>query len=782
MSSLTDLNSYSNNTIEFTDNRPAGVLLTWPNAKDLQFTLESGTFTVQRSIDIEEIIKPELALVEYEIDVSSVIGTVVNWNTVPIGCNVVSSEGVYIIQGIDSVSDWEIVRAPLITVPNTFQGSFFYTVTIRWVTNLGIQEENWQVGNYIPVSQLSMLSTLNCIPTRNRGSNVNLLGYFNIGGELQYAGLSSPDTFNFLKSTTQLITGTPSIIYEPASGTEFWTITITPSVTSVVDTMSTTGTGGTSSFNNTTKVLTLTGTESQIDYRLANITLTTTNVESDLTLTYQAINDVPSPTYNVQQFLNCLNLEYLTDARGNATYTRNIASNIGLAGPQIYDIDYIDNGTYTLTVAPLVSGQVQNITSRGVTPYWGVEQEYVVSSIAGPANIQYGVSNNLMVTGVWADSSVATVGGSLIWYTKPDLTYSAVKSVYESTSYGAFGRGLAIADDDTVIAGSPGYNSSTYEDFVIVYLKSGETWVQSQIITSPITGNNTEFGRHIACSANGDVLAISAEGDAGRVYIYTRTGTGNYNLQSTITDPENENNGYFGSGGLHMSLDGIKLAVMDFVGGNPPSGSPDTRVFVKVGAWDQQFFSNNVTQNIIGFTADNNSYLWHNTNNIYVVDQNGSNWSTVKTQAIPGGIVSAKFTGDRSAVIVESSDYDYEFIKYEFNQGTNTFTQVLSFNVNDYMQQSYSWNVNYDGSEISFHGTLQNGQKGFMTYTNGIKPGTFDAITKSYTIQGTKTDINNDIDTLTLTSSSISNIQLTYNLTTPEANIQSKVVTITNSG
>jgi len=129
--SFTELNTFGNQTITFTDNRPANVVFDWPTARDIDTTVLAGTFTAQRKINIVEIIQPATANVEYHIDVSAVSGTTISWGSLPSGVTVNEVSGVYIVSGIDSVDDWTAVAAPSITTPATFQGSFIYTSSIK---------------------------------------------------------------------------------------------------------------------------------------------------------------------------------------------------------------------------------------------------------------------------------------------------------------------------------------------------------------------------------------------------------------------------------------------------------------------------------------------------------------------------------------------------------------------------------------------------------------------------------------------------------------------------
>jgi len=172
MSSLTELNSYSNNTVTFTDNRPSNVIFNYPSPRDITTTLTGNVFPVQKSIDILEIINPSVANVTFEIDVSAVAGSSVQWSSLPSN---ISITGAYKLYGISSVSDWETVLNGTIVLPITFNGSFFYTITITYINDNVLQTLSWQVGNYLPEVLIETSSSVSCTPNRIRGTAADLI-------------------------------------------------------------------------------------------------------------------------------------------------------------------------------------------------------------------------------------------------------------------------------------------------------------------------------------------------------------------------------------------------------------------------------------------------------------------------------------------------------------------------------------------------------------------------------------------------------------------------------
>jgi len=803
MSSLTELNNYSNNTVTFTDNRPYGAKLTWLTSRNLNFTIETQSFTAQRSNEIDEIIKPTQALVEYEIDVSGVPGATVSWSTIPAGCSVVSSNGVFIMQGIDSVSDWQTVRAPTITIPNTFQGSFFYTSTIRYNTPEGIQESSWQVGTFVPVLAVSSTASLTVTPNVTRGTTTALADYFSVTANLTPAGFSDTSTFSFTKSTNdQAITGTPTIVYDGTPGT--WNITVTPSDLSVVDSMTALGFG--SVWNESTKVLSLTGNESQVETLLANILISTTSVKADFYLQYQGTVSTSAITYSVRQQMNCLNLDYLTEPRGTASYTSTVASNIGLDAPQILDPDYTGNGEYTLTLTPAITSQVQNISSTGVIR-WGVEQEYTYTASSTGELIRgaYGSTNNVLVLGNPGDDTVQTDNGALHWFIKTGTEYSLVRSIFGVGANQVLGSRIIMADDDTVITSGFGYlGSSTvndpigrvyvykrYDQATNTFTQSGTTWALKQTISQVGNIADSWFGLEISCSRDGDTLAIAeptdidtGENRAGSVYIYTRTGLGDYSRVKTFTDPDNDLNSSYGWGQTRLSADGTKLVISDGIG--------DTDTYYYTGSGSVWYFDEKISNSKRNsyFTVDGTRYIYGDGTNLYVMTRGTGSAPQTYTQTTsftPSSTFNLndyKVSDDGTTVVLKlvNSQTDFEFIKIDFDESTNTFTEDRTIDLSPYMDIIYGWQINLDGTEIVATGIDGNGDKGFVTYTYGPKPQAFDDTAKTYTIVGTKAEVNSDIDTITLTSSSISNIQLTYDVTTPESNTEDKTVIITNVG
>ena len=98
-----------------------------------------------------------------------------------------------------------------------------------------------------------------------------------------------------------------NILYAPQvsdysyDGSGTYTVTVTPSTTAAVETMTTTATGGTRSFNSTTKVLTLTGNRDQVNNHLNSIRLDAgVDYDQAFTLSYTVVTPRSSTMTKVQ--------------------------------------------------------------------------------------------------------------------------------------------------------------------------------------------------------------------------------------------------------------------------------------------------------------------------------------------------------------------------------------------------------------------------------------------------------------------------------------------------
>jgi surface protein len=154
MSTFGDLKDYSIETIQFDDQRPADIIFDNPFPDDIELTSEDLVITVDNPYGIEEIVNVDVAQPFYSIDVSFFPGTTVAWDFIPDGLTVTESNGVYSIGPFLDIETYEQIRYPTITIPEEFQGVFFYFPSIDFTTPAGPDSYSWQVGVFVPVGQL----------------------------------------------------------------------------------------------------------------------------------------------------------------------------------------------------------------------------------------------------------------------------------------------------------------------------------------------------------------------------------------------------------------------------------------------------------------------------------------------------------------------------------------------------------------------------------------------------------------------------------------------------
>ena len=333
MNTLQELNNFGSTAIEFADGRDATVIFdrTTPTNQDVT-TTQNTTHSLPVGIEILDVINYSSTLCKLTINVSAASGATVSWTTVPSGCTVTNpSTGVYTISGINSKAIWDIVKTPNILSPTGINNDFWqYSATITYNTT---QTKVWYVGVYV--------------------------GTINV--------LTTPTASTYTSGTLTGLTGEPQIQYPGTAPT--WTVVITPEFPDIVTLISAGGTGGTTSFNSTTKALTIVGTKTQVNNRLSNISITTTaTYHWSYNLTYVATNNTDVATATKTQALTSTDISTLAATRANESYTVNTLANI-TNGPLITDTSADGQGTYTTVITTSPTTALGSISRTSGTLY-----------------------------------------------------------------------------------------------------------------------------------------------------------------------------------------------------------------------------------------------------------------------------------------------------------------------------------------------------------------------------------------------------------------------------
>jgi len=240
-------------------------------------------------------------------------------------------------------------------------------------------------------------------------------------------------------------------------------------------------------------------------------------------------------------------------------------------------------------------------------------------------------------TGVGGDQNdnSAPKSGAVYVFTRSGASWSqqAYMKASNTGKDDEFGSSLALSGDgNTLAVGAPGEDSKATgiggdenddsapkSGAVYVFTRSGASWSQQAYVKASNTGNNDGFGFSLDLSANGNTLAVGANGEdskaagidgnqsdnstpgSGAVYVFTRSGA-SWSQQAYVKASNPGKNDQFGYT-LALSGDGNNLAAgaryegskATGIGGdqsnNSASGSGAVYVFTRSGAnWNQQTY------------------------------------------------------------------------------------------------------------------------------------------------------------------------------------------------
>lgn len=180
MSSLTDLNTHSDGTVSFTDNRYERIIyepVYAANLTDVNFTNIVTPF--ENLYNIVDIIKPDVIDIYLEIDTGN-SDISVSWPSLPTGVSTAQTGNVYKALGIDSVSDWDTIATANIVLGNDYFGDISYTATLYYTVNGVYRSLSWSVSGEIKFAQITSAFTINILPDPTIRTSANLISYFSV--------------------------------------------------------------------------------------------------------------------------------------------------------------------------------------------------------------------------------------------------------------------------------------------------------------------------------------------------------------------------------------------------------------------------------------------------------------------------------------------------------------------------------------------------------------------------------------------------------------------------
>jgi hypothetical protein len=386
MNSFQDLNYRSETGIRYND--PRSYSITFSNNSNQTVTVNEGdTFNAPVGCNITYVQAANVDI-QYTVNVASAPGTVASWEGLPEFLSISQpSTGVYRVNGMRTLQDWNQVKSPTITLPTDFANNFTYTSTI-----------NDQVGN-----------------TRTWSTAVTVVN------QLELSTLSPP-FFTYALNTQKSIGNIAPLITDaenPGTGTYVMTIALSYSGNLTVS-----GTGGTVS-GGLDSPLTIIGTRGEVNARLTTLVFTPTpNTNRDITITYSMTNTTGLTTVATQY---CY-FEYTASYTNNLLLPFHVASSnqnlrgsitvVGRAAPSNIanvviseNMPTVNNWTYSIDGVNAIVRPSQPTANAAIAPINGVPA--YTANITGTTALGFASSlNNIPITAM--TDAVSAIGRSAI--------------------------------------------------------------------------------------------------------------------------------------------------------------------------------------------------------------------------------------------------------------------------------------------------------------------------------------------------------------------------------
>ena len=795
MNSFNDLNNYAATLIDYTDSRPSGA--TFDRAEITYFNAITFTSTayaaIPSGINIEEVRNYSTANLSIVFTIESrevdpLTGATLTWPSTPTGVTIAQSGNRYTITGVKTKAQWDVIKKPTWNVPAGYAGKFGWYVNVDinyFDSSLGFQTYTYIVYDERYYYDIRMLSNFNVAVSarRFRGITKTLSAVSTLYARPRVEPFGTPSTFNYTSGTTQTITGVPA--YTDGNATATWTVTITPSRTLPISTITSTGTGGTFTFNGATKVTTIVGTPSQVSSRLQGLTLTSVaNQDYDFDLAYSAINEF-SETDTAIQRLTSVNFTYLSSV-GDDTFTTGALESI--LAPTITDSAYSGVGSYTLDVYTDTGSNLTTIASDQSA----VNLSFQTGTTFSGSNarfMQVNKNENRMTTrnpffgGSSSRGSVKIYSASGLGWTEDTEFAGSVGDVMGPNAISANGLRIAI--------GSPGNVSN--KGLVTVYDKSGSTWSATIGLTSTTLGTTSQIGSSVSISEDGLVIAAGAPfhsptsfSNSGGVIIWRWTGSSW--AETSIVNPSSRIDELFGNN-VRLSANGLYLSIM---GTSDVAGSQRCYVYFWNGSsWGlQKSFTDGtpVRRHLTTFNSDATSIVEYfdtvgSAGNVSARywKRTGTSWSNVDTityyKTSNEHLPQLSYDG-RHLLLTEDSSGDYDIKIYKLYTNTFYYQTTITVPYWPFPGRTDGWTatnrVYMIDSITDVNPTTQTWVYKFyslgtsaVNYTTSPTGNAWNNGTKTFTFTGEKAEINAVVGSMKVTAAATANFQLIYKLTTP---------------
>lgn len=755
MKSLTDLNGRGEGEfLDIIDYRLPDVVLDTDTIIPVPVAVQEGsTWSFPVVVNITEIVNYPEANVEFSLTFSESLALTVNWGTLPSYMTSSHTGNTWSLTGFRSADDWELVKSPSITLPNSYYGDFTVDARITAVEYPTSLDVSWTT----PVSV----------------SNVVVFG--------------PTSDANITSGSNQTFSGKPTFS-DPGAESIIWTVTITPNRPEVVDTWTTTY--GSIIINPATKAVTIEGNPLTVANVLLALKITTVIYQDmDIYLTYHATNSSNSETDTAIQRLKNITTTYTSTIPDRYFYTNTELSN---PGPTITHSSYTGSGTYTVTAQANTASYLTTANAQSAAKVWnffrtysggnlgnyrlsfdetrcvfssvnsdlsnpkvivntvvnhGFVQEAVLNSDDTSSSSKFGQStDSVAISGngsriAVGDWTNATNTGCLYIFDRSGTTWT---KTYKLTSNGItkIGARVSMSDDGTVIAvGAPENSGTAKQGAVVIFRYSGGTWNET-VLTEPSPANNRQFGDFVELSGNGQYLIVRNGGGNTNTYIYYRATT-TFNLQHTITD------NCAGKIVSNLSTDGSK-----FIEHSSATNDINATDYV-LKVWSRSGTTWSITQSL---STSSYSYTIGN----------------ARPQISPDGKIIGFGFFDTANSVQTMLFYKQNPTVYYY-QSKITVLQTSSIFYTNTSRISASYKVLGQRSVYLGPYPSYNYTNNFDTYTMGSAlvgyqtgPGQYwDNVTKTYTFIGDKSEINLSLSTFKITANAGVDFEIVYTIQTP---------------
>lgn len=770
MNNIDDLNNRSGQLFEFTDNRNAGFVFDSENAINQSITInEGGTHNIPVGIEILEIINYDTLNAAIQVDLTNApSATTIDWGTLPSGCTETESPtGVYTVDGLDDVNIWDAIKSPEIDLGSVFNGEFDYTVSI--------------VSDTLDPITYTVSVTV-----------------------LEVNTLSNPGGQNYTRSAQNLQITTPDLVDTGGDGIN-WTIEIdVVDFPEAIDEITTTSTQGSLSWNNSTKTATITGNNTQVNDILDNLYINIASVDLTWTMRYESYNDTNSETDIITQTWTSTSTDILGTVRSDPTFTEDQDNSIS-GGPLITSSQ---SGQYNEQIYAYPSNTITNMKLSNFRPTYtvgttflevasnGNQWEYLDSYSYHQNNISSDDTGDRVAFGLNTGDS----GNGAVYVLKQDSNGDYdIETTITKTGVIQVGFDVHLNTDGDLLHFTVRNSSSYQTTSVFTYTRSGTTWTQANEYTGTISSSYDPANKlkPITWSHDGEVMFVE---DGQDLNVLTWTGSG-WSLRDQV---------YTNSDGSNVTY------------GQMLTANGDGTVFATVGYGKKA--AANLTQTTGGFDI----YRWNGSSYVAELDvELGYSFTSDYLQGGTAGYLNAAGDAFITAIIPTGSGsspggntstfkyYRYASGSWSEKQG---FTDRLGINperqmrlspdgllwasyygVRRYDVENNTWSSESNFSDVTtieaieftkdsksvFTGTetsTASGEAARLRRNDPSKFVSYDSTTDVLTLSGTRSGLNALIDTITMTPSSGTqpDIQLIYEVTTPNGTTTKKNQTITN--